>query len=77
MGKKEQTQMVTIKCQDKVPVAKTESKVRDQNGISPLNNMLEIYHSGPEPSTDCEPTIKEVPLASAKWPTPDRNYNLA
>ena len=28
----------------------TISKVLDQNGISRLNNMLDTYHSGPEPS---------------------------
>ena len=26
------------------------TRVQDQNGISRLYNMLEIYHSGPEPS---------------------------
>ena len=25
------------------------SRVSDQNGVSHLYNMLEIYHSGPEP----------------------------
>ena len=43
-----------------------------QNGISRLYNMLEIYHSGPEPSIFSQPTLanndgKQQTLIGTMW----------